>query len=154
VSASRFATADGHTRAKPVGRSPGFLLWQATNLWQRAVRDALAPLGLTHVQFVLLAALVLLGEGERPRTQRALAAHARTDEMMTSQALRALEGKDLVRREVDPGDRRARRVEPTAAGTRLARDAVGVVEAADEAFFAALGTSERGFLTGLRKLAG
>ena len=36
--------------------SPGFLLWHATLRWQRGVAQALAPLDLTHVQFVLLAA--------------------------------------------------------------------------------------------------
>ena len=39
--------------------SPGLLLWQVTNRWQSAQRAALKPLGLTHVQFVLLASLVL-----------------------------------------------------------------------------------------------
>ena len=37
------------------GASPGFLLWHLTLAWQRAVTAALEPLGLTHVQFVLLA---------------------------------------------------------------------------------------------------
>jgi hypothetical protein len=36
--------------------SPGFLLWHVTLRWQREIAAALAPLGLTHVQFVLLAA--------------------------------------------------------------------------------------------------
>ena len=35
-------------------RSPGFLLWRVTLAWQRAMRAALAPHDLTHVQFVLL----------------------------------------------------------------------------------------------------
>ena len=35
--------------------SPGFLLWHVTLRWQRDIAAALAPLDLTHVQFVLLA---------------------------------------------------------------------------------------------------
>ena len=35
--------------------SPGFLLWHVTLRWQRDIAAALAPMGLTHVQFVLLA---------------------------------------------------------------------------------------------------
>jgi hypothetical protein len=31
------------------------VLWRATLAWQREMRTALAPHGLTHVQFVLLA---------------------------------------------------------------------------------------------------
>ncbi len=34
--------------------STGFLLWQATQSWQRKVGKALAEFDLTHVQFVLL----------------------------------------------------------------------------------------------------
>jgi hypothetical protein len=32
--------------------SPGFLLRHATLRWQHGIAQALAPLGLTHVQFV------------------------------------------------------------------------------------------------------
>ena len=37
------------------GESPGFLLWHTTMRWQRSMAAALHPLGLTHMQFVLLA---------------------------------------------------------------------------------------------------
>jgi hypothetical protein len=44
-------------RATPLqpNESPGFLLWHARLRWQRDIAQALAPLDLTHVQFVLLA---------------------------------------------------------------------------------------------------
>ena len=43
--------------------SPGFLLWHVTLRWQRDIATALAPLGLTHVQFVLLATTWWLNSG-------------------------------------------------------------------------------------------
>jgi DNA-binding MarR family transcriptional regulator len=87
--------------------SPGFLLWHATLRWQRGVARALAPLDLTHAQFVLLACTWWLNEqGERP-SQIALAGQAGTDIKMTSQVLRSLERKGLIEREVDPTDTRA-----------------------------------------------
>ena len=44
--------------------SPGFLLWHATMRWQRAMRAALQPHDLTHVQFAHLAfGLVARGPG-------------------------------------------------------------------------------------------
>jgi hypothetical protein len=47
--------------------SPGFLLWHATLRWQRGIAQALAPLDLTHVQFVLLACTWWLNEeGQHP----------------------------------------------------------------------------------------
>jgi MarR family transcriptional regulator, organic hydroperoxide resistance regulator len=119
-------------------QSPGLLLWRVTNAWQAAQRAALAPFGLTHVQFVLLASLVWL-HGAEPVTQSALAAHSRTDRMMTSQVLRALEGKGLLVRPAHPTDARARALAPTEAGVRLANEANAAVEATDAAFFARLG---------------
>ena len=38
--------------------SSGFLLWQVMSFWQRGISRELAPLGLSHAQFVLLAGLV------------------------------------------------------------------------------------------------
>ncbi|MET7457244.1 MarR family transcriptional regulator [Streptomyces sp. NPDC005574] len=117
------------------GESPGFLLWHATLRWQRAVTAALAPLGLTHVQFVLLAcAWWLNGQGDRPN-QLALARQAGTDVKMTSQVLRALETKGLIEREVDPADTRAKRLRVTEAGAELAPRAIAAVEEADALFF-------------------
>lgn len=93
------------------------------------------PLGLTHVQFVLLAcAWWLNGQGERPN-QLTLARQAGTDVKMTSQVLRALEGKGLVEREVDPADTRAKRLRVTEAGAELAPRAMAAVERADARFF-------------------
>jgi DNA-binding MarR family transcriptional regulator len=116
--------------------SPGFLLWHTTLRWQRALAAALAPLELTHVQFVLLACSYWLGElGERPH-QVAIARQAGTDIKMTSQVLRRLEASGLVERQVVPSDSRARHVTVTARGRRLAQRAIAVVEAADEEFFA------------------
>jgi DNA-binding MarR family transcriptional regulator len=125
------------TRFGSAEESPGLLLWQVTNRWQAAQRAALKPHGLTHVQFVLLAALTYLG-AEGPVTQKALADQAATDPMMTSQVLRALEGQGVVRRLPHPHDRRARALEVTEEGRALANRAVAAVEACDAAFFAVL----------------
>ncbi len=149
--------ADDHHRPEGrlgPGESPGFLLWRVTLRWQRAMVAALRPLGLTHVQFVLLASAWWLTQvaGEKP-TQRRLAEHAATDPMMTSQVLRILEGRGLVTREVDPGDSRALRLAVTENGTRLAREAIQVVEATDSEFFAAAGEREP-VVSLLRRLAG
>lgn len=134
--------------------SPGFLLWRVTLRWQRAMVAALRPLGLTHVQFVLLASAWWLSEvaGE-DATQHRVAEHAGTDPMMTSQVLRALEGRGLVTRARDPADARVRRLGVTEAGAELARRSVMVVEEADAAFFAAA-EGRQLFIQALRALAG
>jgi DNA-binding MarR family transcriptional regulator len=117
------------------GESPGFLLWHATLRWQRRIGKALAPLDLTHVQFVLLASTWWLNEHGRRPTQVELAGHAGTDVKMTSQVVRSLEGKGLLERQVDPEDTRARRLNVTRSGARLAPRAIAAVERADAEFF-------------------
>ena len=131
--------------------SPGLLLWQVTNRWQAAQRATLKPYGLTHVQFVLLAALTYLG-ADGPVRQRDLAEMASTDPMMTSQVLRALEARGLVTRKPHPQDGRARALEVTDAGRELANTAIVAVENCDRAFFGALGNGVPGFTRALQIL--
>ncbi|SNQ50082.1 Transcriptional regulator [Frankia canadensis] len=130
--------------------SPGFLLWRLTLRWQRALTDVLAPLELTHVQFVLLACTWWLGEqGERPH-QVAIAAQAGTDVRMTSEVLRRLEARGLVQRVMDVRDTRARVISVTSDGAALARRAITVVDQADADFFAGVSPS---FVSQMRRLA-
>jgi DNA-binding MarR family transcriptional regulator len=131
--------------------SPGLTLWQVTNRWQAAQRAALKPLGLTHVQFVLLASLTWL-HTDGLVTQKQLADHAVADPMMTSQVLRVLEERALVRREPHPDDHRARALAVTDEGRALANRAVVAVEACDRAFFAPLGGEIDQFNRLLRRL--
>ena len=97
------ATTAINTRYDDAPASPGFVLWQVASLWQRSLRGALEEAGLTHAQFVLLASAGWLeaesnARSGAPVTQADIAAHAKTDAVMTSEVLRTLERKGLVRR--------------------------------------------------------
>jgi DNA-binding MarR family transcriptional regulator len=130
----------------------GFLLWHATLRWQRAVAQALRPLKLTHVQFVLLGSIwYLQREGTTP-SQRELAEHAGTDPMMTSQVVRVLEQRALVERVRDSADGRVVRLRTTRAGERLAKRAVVTMDHVDRAFFDPAGPTDE-ILPVLRRLA-
>ena len=129
--------------------SPGFLLWHATLSWQRKINAVLVPLDLTHVQFVLLACAWWLDQRSETPNQQALARQAGVDVKMTSQVLRTLEGKGLLRRQVNPADSRARQLRPTAAGTKLAQRAIAAVETVDAEVF---GDAAPDLLTVLRRL--
>lgn len=133
--------------------STGFVFWQVSMLWQRAIVKALAPLGLTHAQFVLLASTGwLTRSGETGISQTNLAAHAQTDLMMTSKVVRTLVTKGLVTRQDHPTDSRAYQLALTPAGRDLLFKAIRVVEATDDAFFAPLGSSQQQFLGNLLTL--
>ncbi|MEC3916442.1 MarR family winged helix-turn-helix transcriptional regulator [Nocardia sp. CDC160] len=143
-----------HTEFEHADESPGLLLWQVTNRWQAAQRAALAPFDLTHVQFVLLAALTWLTgrSGGDPVTQRDIADQAATDPMMTSQVLRTLEQKGLLERRDHPTDKRAKSLVPTKSGAALVNRAIAAVEACDRDFFSPLGDRTPRFTAALRQL--
>ncbi|MBA2682854.1 MAG: MarR family transcriptional regulator [Ktedonobacteraceae bacterium] len=132
--------------------SPGFLLWQVTNLWQKKQRAALEPLDLTHVQFVLLAGIGWLARTSSAVTQVQLAHHARTDVMMTSEVVRTLEKKGLIQRTPHPIDTRAKCLIMTSLGEDRLQQAIQIVEAVDRTFFAALSEDQSHFVTELRAL--
>ncbi len=92
-------------------------------------------MGLTHVQFVLLACTWWLNQQGQHPSQIALAEFAGTDVKMTSQVVRSLERNGLVEREVDRTDTRARRLRVTRRGARVAPRAIAVVQQVDAEFF-------------------
>lgn len=140
------------TKFSSPSNSPGFLLWQVTNLWQRRIREALKEVNLTHVQFVLLASLVRLAEEKLVISQTDLSRFAKTDIMMTSQVLRALQKKGLITRSPHPEDSRAKCLSATAEGIEVVNMALQLVEQEDDAFFATLEGDLASFVASLRSL--
>ncbi|MDA9409096.1 MULTISPECIES: MarR family winged helix-turn-helix transcriptional regulator [unclassified Bradyrhizobium] len=130
------------TRLSGPAESPGFLLWKISNAWQRRLRAALQPYGLTHSQFVLLATATWFG-AEETLTQARLSQLCGVDPMTTSQVLRALEAAGLIERIDHPQDPRAKAITVTRAGRDLARKAVVAVEDADAAFFKPLASDTK-----------
>lgn len=130
------------TRLSGPAESPGFLLWKISNAWQRRLRAALQPYGLTHSQFVLLATATWFG-AEETLTQARLSQLCGVDPMTTSQVLRALEAAGLIERTDHPQDPRAKAITVTRAGRDLARKAVVAVEDADAAFFKPLASDTK-----------
>jgi DNA-binding MarR family transcriptional regulator len=131
--------------------SPGFLLWHVSLRWQRNLNAALAPLELTHVQFILLGCTWWLNEQGLTPNQLAVASLAGTDPKMASEVLRKLESNGLIERRSDGQDGRAKRLEVTARGTELLSKAIPVVEHADATLF---GENASGLIPVLRTLAG
>lgn len=120
--------------------SPGYGLWLVSNRWQRLINQALAPLELTHLQFVLLASLGWLSRSPGTVvTQVQLARHAGSEAMTTSNALKLLERKMWVERRPHPTDTRANVLSLTPSGRALMAEAVRRVEATDREFFGRLG---------------
>ncbi|MEU0082889.1 MarR family transcriptional regulator [Streptomyces sp. NPDC006274] len=108
----------------PEGPTPGYLVWRLSTKWRVAVDRALAPLGLTHAQYTVIASLHGIRQsGHRP-SQRQLADHTGLEPLYISKLARALESSGLVRRTPDPADTRAVQLSLTPAGEEKARRAV------------------------------
>lgn len=125
--------------------SPGFLLWQVTNLWQREIKKALEKYELTHSQYVLMASIHWLSLSDQPVTQILLSSHTKIDPMTTSTVLRALQGRGLVERQEHATDTRAKIVVLSENGKKIVRQAVKAVEKFDGEFFSPLGDKTREF---------
>ncbi|MDG4862404.1 MarR family transcriptional regulator [Streptomyces sp. T-3] len=106
----------------------GFLVWRLSMKWRVAVDRAVAPLGLTHAQYALLASLYgMAGSGLQP-SQRRLADHTGLEPLYVSKLARALESAGLVARTRDPDDPRAMQLSLTEQGSDVTRRAIKVVQ--------------------------
>lgn len=123
--------------AKP-DDSPGFLLWQATTLWQRLIKAALEPYQVTHAQFVLLALTLWHQEHDQQPTQTTLIQYSKLDKMTVSKSLKKLVDQDYIRRVEHQQDSRAKAVYLTEVGRELTQRLVPIVEAVDQQYFSGI----------------
>jgi DNA-binding MarR family transcriptional regulator len=119
--------------------TPGFLVWRVSLRWRASVDRAVAPLGLTHAQYSVLASLYAMARsGGRP-SQRELADHTGLEAIYVSKLVRALERSGLVERPEHPDDARAVQLALTPAGRDVAERAIAVVHDLLEELTAPLG---------------
>jgi DNA-binding MarR family transcriptional regulator len=105
----------------------GFLIWRVGMRWRAATDRALAPLGLTHAQYSVLAPLYGMSQaGARP-SQRELADFTGLDAIYVSKLVRALEREGFVTRSASTSDPRAVELSLTEKGVATVRDGVRIV---------------------------
>lgn len=122
-------------------RSPGFLLWHISTTWRSSIEAILKPIGLTHPQFVVLAALGWLTRDGECVTQASIGKMAGLDPNTTSQIIRGLEQKGLIQRKTS-SDGRAKNPFLTRKGTDILAKALPAVERTDAQFFKTLTKKE------------
>jgi MarR family transcriptional regulator, organic hydroperoxide resistance regulator len=119
--------------------TPGFLVWRLSMKWRAAVDRAVAPLGLTHAQYSVLASLLGMGSAGRRPSQRELAEHSGLEAIYISKLVRALERGGLVNRNQHPADTRAVELSLSSRGRDVAEQAVELVRDLQERLTAPLG---------------
>ena len=117
----------------------GYLVWRLSMRWRSQVDRVVAPFGLTHATYSVLASLhSLTRSGAAPR-QRELAAVTGLDAPYVSKLIASLERDGLVRRVEHPEDTRAVQLGITPAGRRTIERAVTVVRQLHDEVLAPIG---------------
>jgi len=125
--------------------TPGHLVWRLSMKWRVAVDRALAPMGLTHAQYVLLSTLFGLERAGRIPSQRELADETGLEALYVSKLARALDTDGLIERTRDAADTRTVRLTLTDRGREIVRPAISTVRGLLDRLLAPLGgrTGER-----------
>lgn len=130
----------------------GFLMWQVSMSWQRKLKNGLDKIGITHAQFMLLAALQYTGTQKNIVSQQDLAKHCRIDKMMTSKILRTLQKKALLSRKRNKMDTRSKTLALSEEGENILGQALKIVDKIDTDFTISLGLNALSFHEDLRSL--
>ena len=117
----------------------GALVWRLSMRWRAAVDRTIAPLGLTHAQYSVLAPLLGMERAGRRPSQRQLADATGLEPLYVSKLARSLEAAGLVERTGDPKDTRAVQLGLTDRGRSVITEATRLVRALHEELTAALG---------------
>jgi DNA-binding MarR family transcriptional regulator len=129
---------------------PGHLIRRCHQISHALFLEHCAALDLTPMQYAMLKAV----EAEPGADQITLAGLAAIDRSNAARLGAALEARGLLRRALDPNDRRARRLSLTARGQALLRRAAAAVERVQEDLLAPLTPAERqAFVAALGKVA-
>jgi len=112
-----------------VRQNVGFLIWRVSMRWRAAMDRTLAPLGLTHAQYSVLAPLYGMAAGGAQPSQRELADFTGLDPVYVSKLVRALEREGFLSRSVSASDPRAVELALTAQGTDAVQAGIRLVSA-------------------------
>jgi DNA-binding MarR family transcriptional regulator len=117
----------------------GYLVWRLSLRWRNAVDRALAPIGLTHAQYSMLASLYGLSRLGAQPSQRELAEFSGLEPMYVSKLARTAENAGQLVREANTSDPRAVRLSLTPEGRKTILAAMGLVRELHEQLLAPLG---------------
>ncbi len=119
---------------KPV-KNTGYLIWQVSNIRQRIINNGLRELELTYPQFVILSSIQWLKRSNEIVNQVKVIHFTKMDKSVVSSVLKVLEKRDIVIREVDQKDTRAKKLELSEIGFSKLEKALSLIKKNDKVFF-------------------
>jgi DNA-binding MarR family transcriptional regulator len=125
--------------SKTMEPTPGHLVWRLSMKWRVAVDRALAPMGLTHAQYVMLSSLYGMERAGQSPSQRELADHTGLEALYVSKLARSLDSDGLIQRTRDPVDTRTVRLQLTDHGREVVQPAIAEVAVLLDRLLAPLG---------------
>lgn len=125
----------------PEQPTAGYLLWRVTLKWRATVDRAVAPVGLTHAQYSVLASLYGQSRAGVQPSQRELADASGLEPIYVSKLVRTLAQAGLVERATHPADPRAVQLTLTGRGRDTAERAIAIVRTLQDDMTAAIGGS-------------
>jgi DNA-binding MarR family transcriptional regulator len=133
-----------------IGSNNGYLLLRAAQQYRLEIAKVLQPQGITPTQFFILMSIWYQAQHTAPPTQVTVAEYAAVDINVTSQVIRKLLARGLIKRSVKPGDSRAYVLTLTAEGETLAKAAGRSAEEFHQTFFHSI--NQQNLQTELRQL--
>jgi DNA-binding MarR family transcriptional regulator len=127
---------DSTRRERP---TTGYLVWRLLLKWRTMIDRELAPLGLTHAQYSLLASLYAISRAGLRPSQRELSDVSGLDPVYVSKLVRALERTGLVERDPSSADPRAVQLRLSERGLPVIQEAMRIVRGIEEVQLAPLG---------------
>lgn len=119
----------------------GSLVWRLSMRWRAQVDKAVAPYGLTHAKYTVLARLYGHGlrQPDSPPSQRELADIAGLEAVYMSKLVTGLERDGFVSRTRHPDDTRTMQLALTRAGAKAIEPAIEAVRVLHESMLAPIG---------------
>jgi DNA-binding MarR family transcriptional regulator len=129
--------------AESTGGGFGYALLHAAQTWRTEATAVLRPHGLTVPQFLVVMALYRQARHDwPPLTQTEVGTRLGMDANTTSQVVRGLERRDILRRDRHPGDARALALTLSTAGLETARSASADARRLNDVYFSAVTTEQ------------
>lgn len=113
----------------------GYLLWQISNLRQRKINALLNEIEITYPQFIILAGIQWLSGEHKIVNQVLLIDFTKMDKSVVSSILKLLEKKEIVLRNINPNDTRAKTLALSKKGSVKLEEAMKIINQMDIDFF-------------------
>ena len=125
-----------------IDKKIGLLLWKTSNYWQNSIKRVLSEYSITFNEFIILE--TLLFESKKNITQIYLSKSSGVNISVVSTALKTLENKLLIKKNIDI-DNRKKIIELTKNAITLTKKISPIIERLEKNFFSKLGSEELNF---------